>query len=66
MNKPRFVSAQTRLNLVFTLLFLVGMIILTGFVQASIQAMSYNTEARLTFTEARQLYQAQAYLQDFE
>jgi len=66
MNKPRFVSAQTRLNLVFTLLFLVGAIILTGFIQASIQAMSYNTQARLTFTEARQLYQAQAYLQDFE
>ncbi|MBN1138607.1 MAG: CHASE3 domain-containing protein [Anaerolineae bacterium] len=66
MKGSHFVSTQSRLNLVFTLLFLVGVIILTGFIKTSIDAMAYNAEARTTYTQARQLYQAQLYLQQFE
>ena len=66
MTRSRFVSVQTRLSLVFTLLFLVGVIILAGFVQTSISAMAYNARASDTYTQTRRFYQAQAYLQQFE
>lgn len=66
MKNPRFVSVPNRLYLVFTLLFLVGVIILTGFIKTSISAMAYNTEARIAYTQARQFYQAKLYLQQFE
>lgn len=66
MKKARFVSSQTRLNLVFTLLFLVAVIILTGFIKTSTSTMAYNAEARNIYAEARKLFQAQVYLQQFE
>jgi CHASE3 domain sensor protein len=66
MTRSRFVSVQTRLSLVFTLLFLAGVIILAGFVQTSISAMAYNATASDTYTQTRRFYQAQAYLQQFE
>jgi len=66
MKKSRFVSSQTRLNLVFTLLFLVAVIILTGFIKTSTSTMAYNAEARTTYAQARKLFQAQVYLQQFE
>lgn len=66
MKNTRFVSTQNRLNLVFTLLFLVGVIILTSFIGTSISAMAHNAEARTTYTQARQLYQVSVYLQQFE
>ena len=66
MKNARFLSTQSRLNLVFTLLFLVGVIILTSFIGTSIRAMAYNAEARTTYTQVRQLYQVAAYLQQFE
>lgn len=66
MKKARFVSSQTRLNLVFTLLFLVAVSILTGFIKTSTNTMAYNTEARNTYAQARKLFQAQVYLQQFE
>ncbi len=66
MKKARFVSSQTRLNLVFTLLFLVAVSILTGFIKTSTSTMAYNAEARNTYAQARKLFQAQVYLQQFE
>jgi len=66
MKKARFLSSQTRLNLVFTLLFVVAVIILTGFIGTSTNAMAYNAKARVTFTNARKLFQAQVHLQQFE
>ena len=66
MKKTRFISSQTRLNLVFTLLFLVAVSILTGFIKTSTNTMAYNTEARNTYAQARKLFQAQVYLQQFE
>lgn len=66
MKDARFVSTQNRLNLVFTVLFLVGILILTSFIGTSIRAMAYNAEARTTYTQVRQLYQVAAYLQQFE
>lgn len=66
MKKTRSISSQTRLNLVFTLLFLVAVSILTGFIKTSTNTMAYNTEARNTYAQARKLFQAQVYLQQFE
>ena len=66
MKKASFVSSQTRLNLVFTLLFLVAVIILTGFIKTSTSTMAYNAEARNIYAQARKLFQAQVYLQQFE
>jgi len=66
MKRSRFVSTQNRLNLVFTVLFVLGVLILTGFLKVSANALAYNTSARSTFTQARQLYQAKVYLQQFE
>ena len=66
MKKARFVSSQTRLNLIFTLLFLVAVIILTGFIKTCTNAMAYNAEARITFIQAREFFQTKVYLQQFE
>ena len=66
MKKTRSVSSQTRLNLIFTLLFLVAVIILTGFIKTCTNAMAYNAEARITFTQARKFFQTKVYLQQFE
>lgn len=66
MKNDRFVFIQNRLNLVFTVLFLVGVLILAGFIGTSIRAMSYNAEARTTYTQVRQLYQVAADLQQLK
>ncbi|MBN1658406.1 MAG: hypothetical protein JXA93_08405 [Anaerolineae bacterium] len=66
MRKSRFISTQSRLNVAFTLLFVLGVIILTSFIKTSIDAMGYNAEARDTYTQARRFYQAKAYLQNLE
>lgn len=66
MKNARFVSTQNRLNLVFTLLFMIGVLILTSFIGTSIRAMAYNADASTTYTQVRQLYQVAGYLQQFE
>jgi HAMP domain-containing protein len=66
MKKTRFVATQRQLNLIFTVLFVVAVIILTSFIKTSTNAMAYNSEARLTFTQARQIYRAKVQLQQFE
>lgn len=66
MQTKRFASSQNRIIIAFTLLFLLAVILLATFLKTSIDAIKYNAEARVTYAEARQLYQAKTYLQQFE
>ena len=66
MHKKRFSSTQGRVTAAFTLLFLVGVIILTLFLKTSADAIAYNAAARAAYVEARQFYTAKEYLQQFE
>ena len=66
MKNKRFTSTQYRITVAFTLLFLLAVILLSTFLKTSIDAISYNAEARIVYTEVRQLYQAKTYLQQFE
>lgn len=59
-------ALQNQLNLVFTPLLLVGTVILSVFLNISIDAIRYNTESHTIYNEARQLYHAKGYLQRFE
>lgn len=66
MKNKRFTSTQYRITVAFTLLFLLAVILLASFLKTSIDAISYNAEARIVYAEVRQFYQAKTYLQQFE
>lgn len=66
MRESRFVSVQARLALVFTLLFVVGVVFLAAFLRILSGTMAYHTTARDLYGQTRQLYQTRAALQYFQ
>lgn len=63
MKTTRFVSVQFKLALVFTLIFLVGMLFLAGSFRISASVIDYNNQARSTYARVRELYQAKTYFE---
>lgn len=66
MKTKRFISAQNKISAVFTLLFLLAVLILSAYLKMSADAIEYNARARAIYAETRQLYQAKTYLLQFE
>jgi len=66
MHTSRFHSIQSRLALIFSLLFLTGMLILAVFIKFAADAGPYNALAHDALTQARQLYRAKLAVQHFQ
>jgi CHASE3 domain sensor protein len=63
LRKP---DLQSKLFLIFTLLFVIVVLVLGMFLQTIVSVIGYNTEARDTFEHTRKIYQIQSLLQKME
>jgi CHASE3 domain sensor protein len=66
MKTSRFTSIQSKLYLIFTILFLAGLVCLVAFLKIAADAIAFYAPARSTYIQARQLYQARMHLQELE
>lgn len=66
MKTSPFVSIQDKLALIFTIIFLAGIILLTSLLKISTDVIAGHAQARQTYNQARQYFQAKVYFQQFE